>query len=165
MDYMQIKEYKAFLECFKDVMCPEDYEAEMAELEAAQKYLTTCSDQTFLSLIREYHIEKETECNADYVVNPEQMLKYNRLCQYFMRKAAEDGEASVEIHSEPKYEHGNLTANFIVFDSHGNEIQELCRLMSNCSAISIDAGYGNQATISCTVPNIHIRRKESEDNE
>lgn len=91
--------------------------------------------------------------NEDYVVNPVQMDRFLDLVQFFIKKAEEYGD-KVEIEkTEPKQEFGGVTARFVVFGVHGDEVREFCKVLKYCSAISIDV-VGDEVCISCTVPNI-----------
>ena len=96
--------------------------------------------------------------NDDYVVNPGQMDKFLDLVSFFMQKANQYDEDFVEVEkTEPKQEFGGVTATFVVFDLTGNdEVQNFCKVLKCCSAVSVDSTTDNMVCISCTVPNVFV---------
>ena len=96
----------------------------------------------------------------DYVVNPIQMDRFLDLVQFFIRKTEDASESSVETANfQPKECHGGVTATFIVFDLGGSdEVQEFCKVLKHCSAVSIDVVDDYKVSISCTVPNVFVRK-------
>lgn len=104
--------------------------------------------------------------NEDFVVNPKQMDHFLDLVGFFARKADEagDGEKPETSRFEPKEQHGSVTIKFVVFDLGGEaEVQEFCKVLKFCSAVSIDATLDSMVCISCTVPNVFVP-KGSETN-
>lgn len=101
--------------------------------------------------------------NEDYEVNPEQMDKFLEIYHFFGSKVDEEYDDGIEpIYIEPKEEHGGLNVGFCVFDVHGDEIGKLAKLISYCSAISIDVVDESQICISMTIPNIYKRKEANE---
>ncbi len=103
--------------------------------------------------------------NEDFVVNPKQMDRFLDLVGFFIRKANEAGDGEVPDMSgfEPKEQHGSVTIKFVVFDLSGEtEVQEFCKVLKSCSAVSIDATLDNMVCISCTVPNVFVSKTELE---
>ena len=100
--------------------------------------------------------------NEDYVVNPIQMDRFLDLVQFFIRKSKDASESSVETANfQPKECHGGVTATFIVFDLGGSdEVQEFCKVLKHCSAVSIDVVDDYKVSISCTVPNVFVRKTD-----
>ena len=98
--------------------------------------------------------------NEDYVVNPIQMDRFLDLVQFFIRKSEDASESSVNPRGfAPKECHGGVTATFIVFDLGGSEeVQEFCKVLKHCSAVSIDAVDDYKVCISCTVPNVFVHK-------
>lgn len=104
--------------------------------------------------------------NEDYEINPEQMDRFLDLLHFFKSRVDPEYDDGIEpFHLEAKAEHGGFSADFCVFDLHGEEIQEFARLISCCSAISIDAMNDSQICISMTVPNIFVPKKRTEEDE
>lgn len=102
--------------------------------------------------------------NEDYEVNPEQMDRFLDLLHFFKSRIDPEYDDGIEpFHLEAKAEHGGFSANFCVFDLHGEEIQEFAWLISCCSAISIDAKNDSQICISVTVPNIFVPKEGAEE--
>lgn len=98
--------------------------------------------------------------NEDYVVNPIQMDRFLDLVQFFIRKTEDASESSVDPRGfQPKECHGGVTATFIVFDLGGSEeVQEFCKVLRYCSAVSIDVVDDYKVSISCTVPNVFAKK-------
>ena len=111
-----------------------------------------------IAFARFYEAEMRRRNNEDYEVNPVQMNKFLDAVSYFSKKAEENDDTIDPIRCEPKEEHGGLTAHFIVFDSYGEDLQEFSRIMSYCSALSIDVTTNNKCCISITIPNIYVER-------
>ena len=104
--------------------------------------------------------------NEDYEVNPVQMERFLAILRFFRGKVDPEFDEGFEpFHLEAKEECGGFSADFCVFDLYGTEIQEFARLISYCSALSIDARTESQICISLTVPNIFIRRAEADPEE
>lgn len=107
-----------------------------------------------------YQAEMDRRRNDDYEVNPEQMDKFLVLLYYFQNKADGEYDDGIEpFHLEAKEECGGFNARFCVFDIHGEEVTEFARLISYCSAVSIDASNESQICISMTVPEIFRERR------
>ena len=95
-----------------------------------------------------------TVSTDDLQVNPEQLKKFNDLVDFFRRSAKDLGGRIESVNITPAIGVGDLTANFVVFDIAGDDIQKYCDVIRNCSAISMDVTTDQQICISCTVPNI-----------
>ena len=101
--------------------------------------------------------------NEDYRINPVQMDRFLELLRFFRRKADPEFDLGIEpFHLEAKEECGGFSANFCVFDLCGNEVREFARLISCCSAVSIDARTDSQVCISLTVPDLFVPRADKE---
>lgn len=112
---------------------------------------------------RMYEAEMNRRRNEDFEVNPEQMDKFLELLHFFRDKVDSDFDDGIEpFHMEAKEEHGGFSASFCVFDLCGEEITEFARLISYCSAVSIDVVSDSQVCISLTVPNVFQERGISE---
>lgn len=98
--------------------------------------------------------------DSDYVVNPIQMDRFLDLVQFFLRKSRDASKSDVDPHGfRPRECHGGVTATFIVFDLGGiDEVSEFCKVLKHCSAVSIDAQDGYKICISCTVPDVFVRK-------
>ena len=98
--------------------------------------------------------------DSDYAVNQPQMDKFIEVLKFYM-DAASDLDGSVDqVDISPAHEHGGVTATFIVFDLFGDQVQRFCSVMSACSALSIDVAEGDRVCISCTVPNVFLRKED-----
>jgi len=105
-----------------------------------------------------YEAEMSNRRNEDYEVNPEQMDKFLELLHFLRNKVDPEFDDGIEpFHLEAKEEHGGFSARFCVLDLHGEEVIEFSRLISHCSAVSIDASNDSQMCISMTVPEIFRR--------
>ena len=94
--------------------------------------------------------------DSDYVVNQPQMDKLVELLDYFLTKSkALDGEVQ-KVNLKPAEIHGGVTAHFLVFDTHGEDVQKFCKVLSYCSAIGIDALESGDVCIDCTIPNVFV---------
>ena len=110
-----------------------------------------------------YEVEMNRRRNEDFEVNPEQMDKFLELLHFFRNKVDSDFDEGIEpFHLEAKEEHGGFSASFCVFDLRGKEITEFARLISYCSAVSIDATSDSQVCISLTVPDVFRERRITE---
>lgn len=97
--------------------------------------------------------------DSDYVVNQPQMDKLVELLDYFLAKAkALEGEVP-KVDLKPAEIHGGVTAVFLVFDTHGEDVQKFCKVLSYCSAIGIDSLESGDVCIDCTIPNVFIPKK------
>lgn len=106
-----------------------------------------------------YEAVMKLRTNDDYAINPIQMDRFLDLVQFFIRKSKEFGDKVDIEKTEPKQEYGGVTATFVVFGVNGDEVREFCKVLKYCSAISIDA-TDDGVCISCTVPNIFVRKDE-----
>ncbi len=94
----------------------------------------------------------------DYVVNPAQMAKFNELVRFFT-KAADDLDGRIEdVDFNTVFGTGDLTANFVVFDLNGKEVQKFCDVIRHCSAIGMDVTDTDKVCISCTIPNVFVHK-------
>lgn len=94
--------------------------------------------------------------DSDYVVNQPQMDRLVELLDYFLTKAKVlDGEVQ-KVNLKPAEIHGGVTAHFLVFDTHGEDVQKFCKVLSYCSAIGIDALESGDVCIDCTIPDVFI---------
>lgn len=91
--------------------------------------------------------------NDDYIINQPQMDKLVEVLNFFIDAAKECGGKIEPMNLEPRAEHGGVTATFLVFDIHGEKIQEFCKAISYTSAMTIDA-TNDGICISVTVPNV-----------
>lgn len=115
----------------------------------------TISDQEFVKrFMAAYHKEMEDFDPDEYQVNPEQLQKLINLIDFF-KKAAKDLGGKIEsIDIDPAAPPNGITANFIVFDLFGEDIQRFCEVIRHCSAISMDVTVKDEVSISCTIPNV-----------
>lgn len=94
--------------------------------------------------------------DSDYVINQPQMDKLIELLNYFLAKAkALDGEVQ-KVNLKPAEINGGITAHFLVFDTHGEDVQRFCKVLSYCSSIGIDALESGDVCIDCTVPQVFV---------
>ena len=90
----------------------------------------------------------------DFDIDQVQMDKLNELVAFF-RKAAKDLGGKIEsVNINPLNPPSCVTANFVVFDLFGADIQKFCDVIRNCSAISMDVTVDDEVSISCTIPGV-----------
>lgn len=105
----------------------------------------------------------KTRRDSDYLINESQMTKFEKLVKFFIEEV-ERLEGKVEdIRIRPKEEHGELTVTFPTYDAHGDKVREFCEAMCGCSAFSIDPITDDSIEVSCTVPNVFVRRDEDDE--
>ena len=108
-----------------------------------------------LELWREYNDYLETLDNKDYVINKPQMAKLLKLYDFFV-KALENQSSRVELAAlVPKELHGGLDVHCNLLYLYGDLIKEFSEVITNASAISIDALLDGTVNISMTVPNVY----------
>lgn len=94
----------------------------------------------------------------DFEVDPDQMQKLHDLIEFF-KKAAKDLGGKIEsVRLDPLSPPNGITANFIVFDLFGDDVQKFCEVIRNCSAVSMDTTVNNEVSISCTIPGVFVRK-------
>lgn len=118
------------------------------------------SDEDFVAAVGEVYNQINLIRNSsDYVVNQPQMDKFDELLAFFVKKAGEFGDEIQEISLNPVDECGGITARFLVFNVNGAEnVQEFCKVISYCSAFGIDSVLPEGVCISCTVPNVFVKK-------
>lgn len=94
--------------------------------------------------------------NTDYIINKPQLDKLTAIAEFFRDAAKKQGGKVKFEKLEPRDERGGVTAEFVVFDVHGEDVQRFCEVMKACSAIGIDAKTTGEVCIGCTVPNVFI---------
>ena len=94
----------------------------------------------------------------DFEVNPEQLKKLEDLVAFFKKAAKDLGGKVVSVDLDPLMPPSGVTANFIVFDLFGDDIQRFCDVIRECSAISMDVTNKNEVSISCTIPAVFIEK-------
>ena len=100
--------------------------------------------------------EMEDVNTEDFEVNPDQMKKLSDLVEFF-KKAAKDLGGKIEsVSLDPSNPPSGVTANFVVFDLFGEDVQRFCDVIRSCSAISMDVNTNDEICISCTVPDVFI---------
>ena len=117
----------------------------------------TISDQEFVKrFMVAYHKEMEDFDPDEYQINPQQLQKLVDLIDFF-KKAAKDLGGKIEsIDIDPAAPPNGITANFVVFDLFGEDVQRFCEVIRHCSAISMDVTINDEVSISCTVPNVFM---------
>lgn len=93
--------------------------------------------------------------NEDFVINPKRMDQFLDLVSFFLHNVDEDGKVEIEK-TEPRHGFGGVTAKFIVLTLRNENVLEFCKVLKNCSAVSIDS-CDDGACISCTVPDVFVR--------
>ncbi|MDD2647430.1 MAG: hypothetical protein PHI27_11695 [Eubacteriales bacterium] len=102
----------------------------------------------------------ENRKNEDYELNPPQFEKLMALYE-FVKTLTTSGDRIAPMKLEPKEQVGSIEADFIVFDVTGEKIQELARLMTACSVITIDVTRG-KVHMECNVPDVFVEKDETE---
>lgn len=125
---------------------------------------THLSDEDFVAQIGAvYEQVHEARKNDEYVVNQPQMEKFDELLRFFVRKASEFGDKITKVNVDPINSSGCLTAHFIVLCVSGSEVAEFCKVMSYCSSFDIGSVRPDGITISCAVPDVYVRVKNTKD--
>ena len=96
--------------------------------------------------------------DSDYVVNQPQMDKFIEVLSFFRDTTKELNGRIEPVELIPREEHGGITAEFMVFDLSGDDVQRFCSVMQHVSAIDIDAKTDGTICIAVTVPNVFIHK-------
>ena len=97
--------------------------------------------------------------DEDFVINQEQLDKLTEIVEFFTERCA-DGYGKIDrIDLNPKEWHGGVTVSFIAFYIHGDQIKDFCRVMSYCSAITVDSMTGD-VRFSVTIPYVFVLKDE-----
>ena len=117
------------------------------------------SDLEFAKQLMEAYDKEMANANPeDYEIDPIQLKKMNDLIEFF-KKAAKDLGGKIEsIDLNPSKPPNGITANFIVFDLFGDDIQRFCDVIRHCSAISMDVTVNDEISISCTIPGVFVHK-------
>lgn len=91
----------------------------------------------------------------DYTVDPVQVKKLYDLIEFFTQSAKELGGKIESVDIGLGISNG-ITANFIVFDLFGDEVERFSDVIRNCSAVTMDVTASKEISISCTIPSIFI---------
>ena len=95
--------------------------------------------------------------DEDYVVNSKQARRFTDVMSFLTEKAKElDGEVE-PVTLIPHEEHGGITANFLVFDLHGEDIKRFCDITKHASAVTVDSTQDG-VCISITIPNVFVKK-------
>ena len=116
----------------------------LSDKEFAERFIAACDE------------EMRRTNREDIKVNPVQLQKLNNLVNFFKETAKKLGGKIESIDLDPVSPPNGVTANFIVFDLAGNEVQRFCDVIRECSAVSIDVTVDDEVSISCTIPNVFI---------
>lgn len=95
----------------------------------------------------------------DFEIDPVQLDKLTDLVAFFSKAANDLGGKIDSIDIDPMTPPSGVTASFIVFDLAGDDIQEFCDVIRECSAISMDVTEDDKISISCTIPRIFTLRE------
>lgn len=117
------------------------------------------SDKEFAQrFVRAYEDAMKDVNPDDYVIDQVQLQKLNDLIEFFKTTAINLGGKIESVSLNPAAPSNGITANFIVFDLFGDEVQRFCDVIRHCSAISMDVTVDKEISISCTVPNIYTHK-------
>jgi len=105
-----------------------------------------------------YRKEMESFNPDDWTIDQAQLQKLHDLIEFFKKAAKDLGGKIDSIDIDPAAPPNGITANFLVFDLFGDEVQQFCDVVRHCSAISMDVTVDDEISISCTVPNIFVRK-------
>ena len=119
------------------------------------------NEQFLLTIGRIYAKVLAERNNQDYVVNGEQMRKFQEILKFFTKLAAESGGYIESVKLEPKEESAGLTAYFPLVDIYGKHIGKFAELISYTTGITMDNSYDG-VCISLSVPNVFVPKSESE---
>lgn len=105
-----------------------------------------------------YREEIAQRKNKDYVVNEEQMRKFKEAYDFFIGLVDRHHGVVESVDLIPKEEHGGMTCELPLMYLHGTEMQDLSKIISYMSAISIDANTDGVVCVSFTVPNVFVHK-------
>ena len=94
----------------------------------------------------------------DYVVCRQQLDKFVEVLNFFIDMAEKSNGEVEPIELTPKEEVGGITATFLVFDLYGDDVQRFSKVISNCSAVTIDATADSRVCISVTVSQVFVHK-------
>jgi len=110
-------------------------------------------------LAKDYLKYLDSKSNDDFEINETQFEKYKEVLVFFRTLTKDDKEAKIEIRLEPKETIGGLTCTTYLFDLWGETLKEFNKVLSFCSAMSIDALNDGKVCISMTIPDIFIEKQ------
>ena len=115
----------------------------------------TISDYEFAKrFMAAYNKELKDFDPDEYQVNLTQLQKLINLIDFFKKAAKDLGGKIDSIDIDPSSPPNGITANFIVFDIFGEDVQRFCDVLRHCSAVSMDVTVHDEVSISCTIPNV-----------
>lgn len=119
---------------------------------------SSISDEEFAKrFIAAYEAAMQNIDPDEYTVDPVQVKKLNDLIEFFKQSANELGGKIESIDVGIGISNG-ITANFIVFDLFGDEVERFSDVIRHCSAVTMDVTESNEISISCTIPSIFVHK-------
>lgn len=116
-------------------------------------------DELFLTKLgKTYEDYLQHKNDFNFAIDEVQLKKLCGITDFLNNVALDCGGSVEPIELRPREEHGGVTANFTIFDVHGEQLETLHNLIKDISALSIDIQDG-EVCISVTIPNIFIPRK------
>jgi len=109
-------------------------------------------------LMAEFREQMKDFDPSDYEFDRAQLGNLIDLIEFFENAANDLGGKIESIDLDPADPPNGITANFIVFDLFGDDVKRFCDVIRNCSAISMDVTTDNEISISCTIPNVYVRK-------
>lgn len=109
-----------------------------------------------MSVIHDYVMRIRKD--SDYIVNQPQMDKLTALVEFFIEVSKRTAGNVLPVDLRPAAEHGGVVAHFWYFNVAGSKVKSFCDVAQHCSAISIDALDTGEVCISCTIPNVFVRK-------
>lgn len=95
--------------------------------------------------------------DEDYLVNETQQQKLIDLIGWFLKLTKETGGRIDGATIVPRIETGSVTATFPLIDVSGKSVQDFCAVLSEASAITIEA-VEDGVCISVNIPNVFYRK-------
>ena len=117
------------------------------------------NDFYVMQLGRLYEKEMASRSIKDYRGNREQVQKFLDAVYFFTECTKDSKHARLESVINPKETVGSITYECYLFDVCGAKAQEFAKVLSWCSAVSIDATADGKAVISMTIPDVFVLRE------
>lgn len=102
--------------------------------------------------------EFEKRSDEDYEVNPDQARKLAGAYLFFEDLAKKNNGRVESFKVIPKEIHGGITAYFPFFYLGDEDIARFCEVISDASAVSIDATTDGETCISLTIPRVFQKK-------
>lgn len=96
--------------------------------------------------------------NEDYVVNEEQLAKFNAARELFREMCEKHGGTFKADLPEPKVQHGDITAEVSNISFSGREIAAIKTIAGDSSAVAVIPLTDGTVSIEIVIPNIFVEK-------